>query len=796
MKNITLEMSLKPFRQTDDASLRAAASALFAQWRPLVREVPVVSVLLWTADGSEILDYRGDPDGAFDWARYVGGANVREDWNRRLDPERKGLHSRSYLYTEKPPAMTYRTLSRVVAAIRASGTEELPGKTIRVGATFDPGPEFARSSFKYERHNEICTSATMGKTSFVCAYARLHADDTAYAGFPDGIPEGTPFGTFFGRQCRHFLTDLGFDYLWLSNGLGFGRDTWSTTGALFDGKSFSGEAIPEIRREVMDFWTRFRRECPDFPVETRGTNLSAGIDMATDGVPLAAIYDGGFGILPPPNSPWAAIDGDFALELMGHLSRIAALPPEEEYLFRYYLHDPWWANSPWYDRYNRQPHDVYLPLALSRLDAAGRACPPTHMALLSVDNSWGQLPAACADEVIPHLRRAVREAPDAPAPLVWVYPFREIADSASAAELRRAFSGDWFVRDAIAEGLPLACVVSTDNFLGHDPSLYGASVLLTPVPPAGSAVEAALLAYVRGGGAVIFYGAPGGASAAFLSYFGLAADAAPLEGELPVTVNGADAGVLLHDPLLSDGPLDTRDTAGEGFAFAGGRVIAKQAGAAVWLRSTVSASWAPGQRRLKQHDAARFFRAESLTLEAFSRLGWQIAYRRAPGVDAPVTTWHRADGALIFSAYHPSTTVETFLRFPLGAPILDGYEAELRGGAAVYHFPKAERRECRVFVEQADGIVGVRELPPVSAEFRRRIEVRGLRDATVRLFGESYCRDALTVCLNGAPDWYFVGDDWEGGYKTDRFGTYLEARHITGTLVFSMPFRDNRRIEE
>ncbi|MBR7147629.1 MAG: hypothetical protein IKD13_02265, partial [Firmicutes bacterium] len=180
------------------------------------------------------------------------------------------------------------------------------------------------------------TSATMGASSFVCAYAKLHADSVSYAGFPDGIPDGTPFGTFLGRQCARFLPDMGFDYFWLSNGVGFGRDTWSTTGALFDGTKFDGTAIPEIREEVLSFWRYFRAECPDIPVETRGTNMSMGIDMATDGVPLGALYDGNFGILPPPNSPWAAIDGDYSLELMGHLSRIAKVPGDTDYLFRFY----------------------------------------------------------------------------------------------------------------------------------------------------------------------------------------------------------------------------------------------------------------------------------------------------------------------------------------------------------------------------------------------------------------------------------------------------------------------------
>ena len=789
MQNIALEISLKPFFRTPDNSVEDVCRTLFTQWRPLVRETPVVSVLLWTADGSEILKYRGCPTDTFEWAYFVGGANPREEWDRRLDPEGRGLHTRAYTYIPDPPAVSYAALRDIVGTLKRIGAEFFPDKTIRVGETFDPGPEFAISDFKYLRHNEICLSTTMGASSFACAYTHLHADAEHYAGFPNGIPEGTPFGTFFGRQCAHFLADMGFDYLWLSNGFGFGQDTWSATGALFDGKRFDGTSIPAIRADVLTFWHLFRAECPDIPVETRGTNMSAGIDMATDGVSLAAIYSGGFGILPPPNSPWAAIDEDFSLELMGYLSHIAALPDDKSYLFRFYLHDPWWMNSPWYDRYNSMPHDIYLPMALSRIDRAGRTCPPDHLALLSVDNSLGELPDACADEATPHLRKAIKEAPDTPAPLVWVYPFDEYAAAQTGEEAARMFAGDWFVRGAIAEGLPVASVVSCEHFLGHDPALYAASVLLTPVPTANSPFEAAILSYAERGGRVIFYGSARGASDAFCALLGIRADEAPLAGDVPASAEGADAGVLHHDPILSDGALEERDTAGGGFAFSGSHVLAARQKNAVWLRGTVSGTLPHLSPRVLRCDPAQYFLSESLSVRALGMLGWDIRFAKTASEPSPVITLHRHDGALILATYQPSTTVETRLRFPLGAPILDGYEAVLRDGYACYRFPKAERRECRVFVEQQSGIVGVREIPPVSWDWRRRIEVHGLENATVRVFGENYCRGSLGTVLNGVPDYYFVGDAFDGGYRTDEYGTYYEARGVSGKFVFSMPRR-------
>ena len=59
---VTLEMSLKPFKKTDEAYMRAVIANLFDQWRILIGEAKEVSVLLWTADGSEILDWHGDLD--------------------------------------------------------------------------------------------------------------------------------------------------------------------------------------------------------------------------------------------------------------------------------------------------------------------------------------------------------------------------------------------------------------------------------------------------------------------------------------------------------------------------------------------------------------------------------------------------------------------------------------------------------------------------------------------------------------------------------------------------------------
>ncbi|MBQ8440306.1 MAG: hypothetical protein IJX19_06585 [Clostridia bacterium] len=791
LKNITLEMSLKPFRKTDATSVRLTCEKLFSQWKPLVKDAECVSVLLWSSDGSELLDYDGCEETSFEWAYWVGNANATPKTHRMgSDPEGVSIHCDPWIYTEKPPVMTYGILKRIVATVKEVGHSLLGEKKIRVGTTFDPGPEFAKSDFKYRRHNEICMGNTIGVKSFVCSYSILKGDDRVYAGYPNGIPDGLPFGRFLGRQTRFFMEDMGFDYLWLSNGIGFGRDTWSTTGAVFDGDRFCADGMSEVKKAVLNFWKLFREECPKYPIETRGTNMTMGIDLASDGVPLKNIYRGGFDLLPPPNSPWAALDSDFGLELAGYMSRIAELP-DRDFLFRCYLHDPWWVNSPWYDRYNGMPHDIYLPLAVSRIDEEGKTCHPTHLNFLTVDNTYGEMPEDCVNEVIPHIRKGFKEAPDAPAPVVWVYPFDEYSDCSDSQGIMEIFSGDWFIRSCINFGAPISSVVSTTNFVGHDKSLYAASLLVTPVPKAESLFEDAILKYAQSGGRVVFYGNTLHASKKFKAFVGVK-NTRGVSGELPLSLNREKVGVIKHIPIIGGGEITEESICDNAVAFAGEKVIMTKGKNFIWLRGVTSNEYVKGKKRLLPQDESVYFIAERLMLLALSELGCSIAFEKPVGQENPVLMIHRHNNAYVFSQFSPSTTVKTKLKFSMGAPILDGYDAALDGGFATYHFPKAERRECRVFVEQESGVVSCREIPPVSATMRRRIRVSGLKNATVRFLAEDYCKENIDVRINTRGDACVLTDPVFARYVTENGVSYCEVFVDKGSVTFSMPMREDR----
>ena len=107
MKSITLEMSLKPFKQTDEQYIRTVLKNMFEQWKPLIKNVPQVQVLMWSADGSELLDYNGDMDTSFEWAYLIGGANPKGGEPPYWSPDGDGLHYTNFKYIKNPPVRTY-----------------------------------------------------------------------------------------------------------------------------------------------------------------------------------------------------------------------------------------------------------------------------------------------------------------------------------------------------------------------------------------------------------------------------------------------------------------------------------------------------------------------------------------------------------------------------------------------------------------------------------------------------------------------------------------------------------------
>lgn len=817
-RDVQLEMSLKPFWDNSPATQEAVCRELFQQWMPLCRHAESISLMLWIGDGSEILEYAGNPDESFEWARYHGAANpiawhaapgARDsgdpDHNaigmeaRLRDPDRRGVHQRSYLYRPAPATFTFAWLARLVKTVKRVGTE-MSGKKILVGTTFDIGPEFAISRFKYEWHPEICGGGSLFGGKFIRCDAELKADDRTYAGFPHGIPEGTPIGTFLGRQSREFFDYCSFDFLWFSNGFGFGLEPWSLTGAIFDGKNFHPVSASETSTRILEFWRTFRAELPDVPVRTRGTNLATGIDLGSDASPIRDIYRDVSHVEPPVNSPWAALDGDIGLELAGWMSHIARTPGNG-FRFRYYIHDPWWLNSPWLDRYQRQPFDIYLPLSVCRLTGEGEVEAPCDIGFLSVDDSHGCLPPVVPTEVIPHILHAREFLPDAPGPIVWIYPFDEYHDLVfgSAPNPALPFSGDWFVRGMIAQGISINTVACSADIaqLVKKPSLKD-SILLAPVQ--GGSVDEALLAHAKQGGKVLFYG-PLDTADSLRELLGLALEE-PLAGDFSLSWEEGQNRSLRHLDFLSGGGWRevATETSGENIeASQGGRNRTASSykkfssgGRVGWVRgSLATAEFDPAQPaaikgpRLKEMDARQFVAGEELARHVLSQLGMTVGFQKEEPLDrSPILTIHRHRNAFVFSGYQPDSSVSLRLALPAGAPLFPGGKNRISGGSLIYTGPPAWHHVCRAFVEQQKkGYVACRILPPIQHGYRSRLLVSGLCDATVRFFPEPGTEDKLEI-LRQPMFPYFQGDFVQPVFETGE-GNHVIVKNVTGELLFS-----------
>ena len=791
-EKLDLEVSLKPFRDRSEKGFERVAEQIFRQWDPLIRESGAVSLMFWAADGSEILDYSGRMEDTFEWAKWIGVANPHGAESGK-PAELQTIHERPrpFLKDEEAPDWTYGEFRQLMRTLRKSFRQKY-NRELRIGATFDSGPEFALSSFKYERHPEVCRGFCLGGKTFVCCYTTLHADHRSYAAYPNGIPEGESFGTFIGKQSQKYLKDMEFDYIWFSNGFGFGMETWGATGAIFDGYDFFPEKAEEVRRAMHNFWRDFRRECPDIPIETRGTNLSTGMDLTSDATPLREIYREVKDLEVAPNSPWAALDGDFGMELAGWMSHIAELPQGKKFPFRYYTHDIWFMNSPWLDRYGRSPHDIFLPMAVARLDGNGKVMLANALHILSIDDSYGRMPDQVPLEVIPYLEDARRTAPDQAGPLVWVYPFNEYHDFVYAGErLEEVFANDYLIRGALNTGFPLNTVISTDNFVSAPAETFAGRILVAPTcAMENPRVAEKLEAHLAAGGNVLFYGPARGEAVEKL--LGIV-PAEGIDGEFELT----GCRLIKHLARYSGGPLDR--------VFAPETPVDIQAeylrgdesrpalacvarpewngGRAAWVRGTNSFAMEKNCHFATPFDRNTYYPAESLLREALNNFGYHLEFEKYDAATPdPRLTLRYHNNALYYAGFGTDTTVTQFLRFPDGAPLFTGADTILDNGRAHYPAWRSSNLECRIFVTMTNGRIQCREATSIMPGVKRRITVTGLSDARIVFRPEAGHVKSVRFYKGDPKGTLAQKSEFASRLEADAMGARYVLEHVTGDL--------------
>ena len=798
---ISFEISLKPFgREKSEQAYEEVAQHLFTQWKPLLKYADACSVLFWTSDGSEILDYSGNLEDTFEWCQYIGIGNWNRDSTQEQRTRNNALHSYPIHYIENPPEMTYGDLKSIISIVKRVG-KEITGFDITVGETFDPGPEFAWSEFKFIRHPEITRNHLMGGVNrWVHCASKLHADERKYAAYPDGIPEGTHLGEFLGRQFMALKRDVGFDYIWLSNGFGFSLASWNWTGELFDGKKFDFTNAEKVRTDIAEFWEYFTREVGDMRIETRGSNLSTGMDIAAHGCPIDKIYEQG--IIAPPNSPWAPLNYRFGLELAGYMSHIAELP-KHGFQMRYYIHDPWWLNSPWFDRYDRSPHDIYLPLSITRLDENCDVTKPMGLTFLSADDSFGRLPDRCPNEVTPHLLTAYNDYPDEAGLVTWIYPFDSYCKQGLRdGNMERIFMDDWFIESAIDTGFPINTVISDKNFIKADKTKLLNTILVTPVPESDTALEEALLDALAKGARVILYGTTQNASEKIRNAIGVSL-AAPVEGQMKFYSSlpfdqaeaNAHADTLEHIALLSGGGIC--ETAINGTAVhasviseAGERAYVTQNGNLVWIRGSFPHE--PWGDLPVQRAKYNSFVPSLLMRATLSLFGYLITFDSF-GINThmPVLHFSRCRRSIWLNTYARDNTVRMKMTTPDGAPAFDGVDFILENNVGTYPMARWLHTDCCVFIKQKEKsrITIKRDCPHNHIGLDERIVITGLCDADLTIYPSA--GGTMLVCTGS--EWNVVtGSNVPMEWNEDK--KCWIVRNITGT-VHVCP-RDKEHIDD
>jgi len=205
-------------------------------------------------------------------------------------------------------------------------------------------------------------------------------------------------------------------------------------------------------------------------------------------------------------------------------------------------------------------------------------------------------------------------------------------------------------------------------------------------------------------------------------------------------------------------------------------------GKIAYVRGTNSSSF-QGGKLLKPDDPEKWFIGGLYMRYILKEFGLTYGIeKQVPSIENPILTIARSHNGFFFSGYVPNTTVMQLFKFPQGAPILVGYETKLDKGCSSYFLPTAWHRECRIFVEQEEGIISCKEIYSGEKGISRRLQVKGLVNATVRIYPpDNVTEQMMHVYLNAAYPWKTGQISFKLGDK--KFGKNYIVEKVSGDLV-------------
>ena len=361
------------------------------------------------------------------------------------------------------------------------------------------------------------------------------------------------------------------------------------------------------------------------------------------------------------------------------------------------------------------------------------------------------------------------------------------------------------IRGAINAGFPVNTVISSTNFVKAVESgveFRDRVLVMSTIFDITPAVLAAAEKHLCSGGRILFYGPARGE--AIEKLLGMV-PAAPIEGEM--VLEGVEAfskcNAVRHLPIYSGGPLDcVADPAagaeilaeyvqkGERRPAALYRTVGK--GGILWIRGTNSFEIQPGHYNPTAFAQDRYFYCEKLFRYLLGRVGYEIEFHKVDPLlpdDCMTLRWH-ANG-LYLVAYSKNTTGDRSFRFPDGAPVFSRCDTVLRNNHAVYHCERAVNQEGRIFVTGDDSVITCRDVPQCFPGIQRRIEVDGLKNATVVYRPDVF--EGMTFNFSSGKELtnssLWSKSEYQAELVHDAIGPKFILRNVTGMLVISRGVR-------
>ena len=206
-----------------------------------------------------------------------------------------------------------------------------------------------------------------------------------------------------------------------------------------------------------------------------------------------------------------------------------------------------------------------------------------------------------------------------------------------------------------------------------------------------------------------------------------------------------------------------------------------QGGKLAYVRGTNSSSFTGG-KLLTPDDPEKWFTGPLYLRYVLKEFGMEYGIDKDnPSIKNPILTISRGNNGFYFSGYSPNSTVRQRFKFPQGAPVFTGFETQLETGFLTYSLPTAWHKESRVSVREQEGILSCKEAYSGHQEISRRLQLTGLKNATVRIYPEEkITKEKLQVFLNAAYPWKTGRVNFKEGDK--KLGYHFIVENVTGDM--------------